>query len=165
MSKSKTTSAKPERRTLRFNSVDELLAEIDRIVSAEKAGTLRRTGNWSTGQIFGHLAAWIDYGYEGFPPGAHPPFFVRWVMKFWKKKIIRDGMPAGIRIPRTKDGTFGTEPYSADEGAARLRAALKRLSVGEPVKFHSPAMGPVSEAERIQVQLRHAELHLSYLHP
>lgn len=159
------SSRSVERRALRFNSIDELMRELDRIIAAENTGTLRRTGNWTTGQIFGHLAAWINYGYEGFPPGAHPPFFVRWIVKFLKNKIIHGGMRPGMRIPRTKDGTFGTEVLSTDEGASRLRAALMRLKDREPVKFHSPALGPLSDDDRIAVQLRHAELHLSYLHP
>ena len=62
-----------ERRRLRFNNVDELRAEIDRILTAERAGTLRRSGNWTTGRVFGHLATWINYGYEGFP--MRPPWF------------------------------------------------------------------------------------------
>lgn len=161
----RTSPDKPARRTLRFNSVDELLREMDRIIAAENAGTLRRTGNWTTGQIFGHLASWINYGYEGFPSGAHPPFFVRWIAKLLKNKIIHNGMRPGMRIPRTKDGTLGTEVFSTEEGALRLRSALLRLKNREPVKFHSPALGPLTDDERIALQLRHAELHLSFLHP
>jgi len=158
-------SARCEHRALRFDSIDDLLTEIDRIVAAERAGALRCTGNWTTGQIFGHLAAWIDYGYEGFPPGAHPPWFIRIVLRMMKKKFLRGPMPRGVRIPRAPDGTFGVEPLSTDEGARRLREALARLQRREPVKFHSPAFGPVTEDERISANLRHAELHLGYLHP
>ena len=41
------TSKVQDRRKLRFHSIDDLLADVDRIVAAEKAGTLRRTGNWT----------------------------------------------------------------------------------------------------------------------
>jgi hypothetical protein len=162
---SRTKVAISERRQLRFGTIDDLLKEIDRIIAAEKAGTLHRTGNWTTGQIFGHLAAWINFGYEGFPPGAHPPFFIRWFIKRKKAQYLRDGMRPGVRIPRSKDGTFGTEVMTTDEGASRLRAALMKLAKGEPARYHSPAFGAMPHDERIALQLRHAELHLSYLHP
>jgi hypothetical protein len=72
-------------------------------------------------------------------------------------------MPAGVRIPGTKDGTFGTEPLSTSEGADRLRRAFQRLLSDEPARYDSPAFGPMSHADRIQLNLRHAELHLSFL--
>ena len=152
------------RRTLRFNSLSDLEAEVERIVAADRLGLAHATGNWSIGQIFNHLACWINYGYQGFPPGAHAPWFVRFILRLTKAKILRDGMKPGVRIPRAPDGTFGTDAASIDEGADKLRAAISRLKNREPVKFHSPAFGPMSDDDRIQLQLRHAELHLSYVH-
>src|SRR5688572_10736600 len=93
------TGTVKDRRKLRFNTVDDALEEIDRIVQADKAGTLQQTGNWTAGQIFGHLAAWLMYAYEGFPIGP-PPFFIRWMLKMRKQRYLRDGLPAGVRIPR-----------------------------------------------------------------
>ena len=49
------------------------------------------------------------------------------------------------------------------EGAARLRKAVARLQAGEPARYDSPAFGPMNHEERIQLNLRHAELHLSFL--
>ena len=149
-------------RKLTFNSVDELLAEIDRIIAADRASALRRCGNWTAGQIFGHLAAWINYGWEGYP-GRTPPWFIRFILRRMKIKYLRDGMRRGVRIPRVKEGTFGLEPLSTEEGAQRLRQALARLKNREPVKFDSPAFGKMSDEERVRFQLRHAELHLGYL--
>src|SRR5262245_7231524 len=132
------TARVTEYRTLRFISIDELQREVARIVEAEQAGRLRRSGNWTTGQIFGHLASWVNYGYDGFPMKP-PPFFIRWIIKLQKKKYLRDGMPRGVRIPGTKDGTWGTDEVSTHEGAQKLREALERLKSGEPVRHHSPA--------------------------
>lgn len=157
------TAKVSDRRRPRFTTVDELLADVDRIVAAERAGTLRRTGNWTAGQVFGHLATWINYAYEGFP--FRPPWFIRWILRKKKAVYLRDGMPAGVRIPKVQNGTFGTEELSTDEGAARLRRALLRLKSGEPAKFESPAFGTMSQEERTALNLRHAELHLSFLHP
>jgi len=156
------TARNPDRRRLRLAAPDELRTEIDRIVAADKAGRLRRGGNWTAGQAFGHVAAWINYAYEGYP--IHPPFFIRWILQLRRAKYLRDGMPTGVRIPRVKDGTFGTELRSTDEGADRLRRALDRME-REPAKFDSPAFGKMPDADRIQFNLRHAELHLGFLHP
>lgn len=150
------------RRKLRFNSIDELMRDIDGIAAADQAGTLRHLGNWTPGQILGHVAAWINYGYEGFPLGP-PPWFVRIILRMRVKKYIRDGLPAGVRIPRTEHGTFGFEPCNTVNGADRLRRAFTRLQSDEPVKFDSPAFGPMSKEDRIVLNLRHAELHLSFL--
>lgn len=68
-----------QRRLLHFNSIDEIFAEMDRIIAADRAGTLRRAGNWTAGQAFGHLAAWIDYGYEGYP--MKTPWLVKVIAK------------------------------------------------------------------------------------
>lgn len=155
---------KAGRRALRFETIDDVLAEIDRIEAADRAGTLRTTGNWTVGQTFGHLAAWINYGYEGFPAGAHPPWFVRVILRrFVMPRALRRGVSPGMRIPRVDGGTFGIEPLSTEEGARRLREALARLKNREPVRYHSPAFGPMDDEQRIAFQLRHAELHLGFL--
>lgn len=49
------------RRMLRFESLDQVIADVDRLVEAERAGRLTRLGNWTLGQTLGHLAAWAEY--------------------------------------------------------------------------------------------------------
>jgi hypothetical protein len=153
-----------DRRPLRFNSIDDVLADVDRIVAADKAGKLRKTGNWTAGQAMGHIAAWTNYPYDGFPLGK-PPWFIRIILGMMKNKYLSKGMPAGVQIPKVEGGTFATEMISTDEGAARLRKALARLKSKEVAKFDSPAWGKMSDEERITLTLSHAELHLSFLHP
>lgn len=155
-----------DHRKLRFNTLDDLLAEVDRIVAADQAGRLRRTGNWTAGQIFGHLAAWMNYSYEGYPKGrARPPWFIRVYLRMRKKSYMRDGMPRGVKIPGVEGGTFATEPLSTQEGAQRLRSVIQRAKKGEPALHDSPAFGKMSEDDRITIQLRHAEAHLGFLKP
>ena len=153
---------KAKRRQLRYGSIDDLLADVDRIIKAEQEGALRCTGNWSAGQAFGHLAAWVNYGYEGFP-FAPPPFFIRWILRRKVRQYLRNGMPAGARIPGVKAGTYGIDELTTDEGADRLRTALARLKNKEPCQYESPGFGSMSLDERIALNLRHAELHLGFL--
>jgi hypothetical protein len=157
------TAKVQDRRKLRFQSIGDLVADLDRIVAAERAGTVRRTGNWTAGQAFGHLAAWINYAYEGFPMKV--PWLIRFLVRRKKATYLKEGMPAGVRIPRVPNGTFGTAVLGTEDGAAQLREALRRLQDREPAKFESPAFGPMSMEERIALNLRHAELHLSFFHP
>lgn len=98
------------RRILRFNTIDEAMDEAQCIVNAEKAGRLTRVGNWSTGQILGHLASWASYPYEGFPVGR-APWFVRAMVAMRKRKYLEQGLPAGVTIPGTEGGTYGVEKW------------------------------------------------------
>lgn len=147
-------------RTLNFSSVDDVLAEVERLVAADRAGALRTAGSWTLGQSFGHLANWIEYGYEGFP--FKVPWIMRIVLRMFLRGILRKKMKPGARIPGASAGTYGVEPMSTDEGARRFRAALDRLKRGEPARFDSPAFGKMSEADRLLLNLRHAELHLGF---
>ncbi len=155
-------TAKVKRRKLWFDSIDELLSELERIETADRTGKLRTAGNWSAGQILAHLSAWIEYGWEGYPIGS-PPFFIKWILVRMARRYLRKGMPAGVRIPRVEGGTKGQELMPTHEALSRLRKALSRLQSGEKALHDSPAFGPLSHEDRIQLNLRHAELHLSFL--
>lgn len=155
-------TSKVERRKLRFENLDQLLGEIDRIEQANRSGNLKVVGNWTLGQILSHVAAWIEYGYVGFPVKP-PPFFIRWILKFMKNKYLKSGMPSGVKIPGTKEGTFGQDDVPVDQAFDRLRNNIARLKSGEQAKFDSPAFGPMSHEDRIALNLRHAELHLGFV--
>lgn len=157
-------TAKADRRTLHFANINALLREVDRIAAADRAGKLRRTGNWTAGQALNHLATWIDYGYDGYPMGR-PPFFIRWLIQRKGRQYLRSGMDAGVRIPGVDGGTYAVEDVPTDEAADHLRRSLARLKSGEPCPHDSPILGPASHADRIALNLRHAELHLGFLHP
>ncbi len=158
------TGRQTGRRTLRFNTVDDALADIDAILAADAAGKLKTLGNWTAGQTLAHVAAWIEYGYDGFPIKP-PPFFIRWYLKLRVPKFLRDGLPAGVKIPGVPGGTVGTDEMPTAAAAERLRTALLRLKNGEPAQYPSPAFGDMSHEDRTQFNLRHAELHLSFLVP
>lgn len=149
------------RRKLRFESAVDLFAELDQIEAASQRGTLTTTGNWTAGQILSHLSAWIDYGYDGFPISP-PPLPVRWLLKWMLPRMLSGGMTAGVKIPGVKGGTTGVDDAATEDALARYRAAVSRM-LSEPAKYPSPAFGPLSEPDRIRLQLRHAELHLSFL--
>ena len=55
------------------------------------------------------------------------------------------------------------DPIPLAEGAEQLRKAMLRLQSNELARYDSPAFGVMSHAERIELNLRHAELHLGFL--
>lgn len=161
--KSEVNTRTASRRRLRFSSIDELLCEVDRIESSDRQGSLRTTGNWSPGQILSHIAAWIEYGYDGYPV-KQPIWPLRVLLRFLGKRMLKSGMPAAVRIPGVPQGTVGMDEARVPDATARLRKALQRMQSGEEARFHSPAFGPLSHEDRIQLNLRHAELHLGFIH-
>ena len=162
------TSTKPQvntkkvagRRNLRFNTVDDVLADVEALAAAERAGRLRTLGNWPLGLILGHLATWVGYAYDGVP--VTPPLLIRWIMTPMKNRFLHKAMPAGVHIPKAPGGTFGIEPLPLEEGLDRYRRALSRLKAEAPRRRH-PIFGELTHAEWIAGQLRHAELHLSFV--
>jgi hypothetical protein len=149
-------------RSLSFILLDELLHEVERCTAAEARGTLVCTGNWSLGTILGHLAAWIDYAYDGYP------FTVPWPMRLLgpllKGRMVRGPLRAGVRIPGIKGGTVATQPMETAQGEANLRRAIERLRALAPVR-PNPLLGPLTHAQWISLHCAHAALHLGYVHP
>src|SRR5262249_33635839 len=147
-----------DRRILRFESIDEMLAEADRLAEAERAGRLKRLGNWTLRQALGHRAVWGGYGYTG--PPLKTPFFIRWLLRLRKQKFLHQPMPAGVKIPGVKGGTLATEPMPLDEALPRLRRVMERFKTAPPTIPHN-LFGRLTHAEWKAMQLRHAEVHLA----
>ena len=155
---------KPPRRTLRFNTIDDALAEADRLVVAERAGRLTRAGNWSLGQTLGHLATWSEFAFNGYPTSIRPPAPIRWVLRRLKHRVLTKGMTPGVRLGRLPGGTVGLDDLPPDEALHRLRSAFQRLAASAP-PIENPVFGPLTHQEWIQLNLRHAELHLGHQVP
>jgi hypothetical protein len=150
------------RRPLRLGSLDEVLAEADRLAEAERGGRLRRLGNWTLGQALGHLAAWAEYSYTGAP--LKVPFFLKWILRLRKRYFLEGPLRAGVKIPWVKGGTLATDPLALEEAQGRLRRALGRLKSEAPTA-PNVIFGPLPHQEWVALHLRHAELHLGFFVP
>jgi hypothetical protein len=153
------TRSIPDRRPLRFATLDEALADAGRLAELDRGGRCRSVGNWTLGQTLGHLATWAEFSYTGAP--LSPPWFVKLLVRLRKKKFLYGAMPAGIKIPKVENGTLGTDPISTEEGLTRFHRAFTRLKSEAPAKPHL-LFGPLKHEEWIAGNLRHAELHLSF---
>ena len=152
---------KAERRSLRFGSLEDLDAELDRLERAHAAGTLTHTGNYAPGQALHHLARWMErYRTRDLPKGL--PLHMRIVGRLMRGRVFEKGFPAGLPGPEGKTQPEPDVPFQ--EGLAYLRRmheALRQDDFAQPNEF----LGPVSHADVITLHLRHAELHLGFLHP
>lgn len=159
----KDTSKVADRRRVHFATLADLRADLATLERA--AGTLRTTGNWTAGQNFSHLASFIEFAYEGYPPElSNPPWFIKAFLRLRKRAMLRGGLPAGVKIPGIRGGTVGADDAPAHVALARLRAALDRLERSAPTA-PNPVFGPLTHEEWITLHLRHAELHLGFVHP
>ena len=156
------SEAKPTRRTLHFTSIEQVIAEVQKLADADSKGTLRCTGNWTFGQNLDHLATWVDYAYDGAP--IKIPFFIRWAMKPMKNRMLNQPMKPGARIPWVPGGTLAIDVVSTPDGLAHFQKAFARLTQEVPTQ-PNPLLGPLTHAEWTSLHLRHAELHLSFLRP
>ena len=150
------------RRKLKFDSVEQVLADVDRLVDVERDGRLDHVGNWALGQALGHLASWAEYAYTGYP--MKPPFFIRWILRSRKQAFLHEPMRAGVKIPGIAGGTLATEPVPVDEAVGRYKRVMARLKSEAPSLVH-PIFGTLTHDEWIAINLRHAELHLGFQVP
>jgi hypothetical protein len=153
------TAKVSERRLLRFNSIDEAIAEADRLVGFERKGRLAQLGNWTLGQALNHIGGWAEFSYCQCP--LKTPWFIRLILWLQKRSFLYGRMPAGVKIPGVQNGTLVTELVSLDEGLGRFKHAFQRLKTEEPT-HPSPALGKLTHEEAIAINLRHAELHLGF---
>jgi hypothetical protein len=158
-----TNTRKAFRRDLAFDSLADLEAELDRVRTAHHAGSLRTSGNWTPGQILGHLAKWMGWYLDGKFPFEAPPL-IRFFGKLFKKKIVNALFKPGLKFT-PKAGDLGGDPeYSFEDGWDRLRAQLDRVRAGESLACDTPLVGRVTHDEGLRIHLNHAALHLSFLH-
>jgi Protein of unknown function (DUF1569) len=150
------------RRKLRFESIDQMMAEVDRLVEAEREGRLERLGNWTLGQTLGHLACWAEYAYSGTP--LKTPLLIKWILRLRKHEFLHEPMRAGVKIPSVEGGTLATEPMPLEVALDRLKRVMEKLKSQAPTIFHS-IFGQLSHDEWIAMNLRHGELHLGYQIP
>jgi hypothetical protein len=157
------TRAVADRRTLAFRTAQDLSDEVERIIAAAEQSRARTTGNWSVGQIFDHLAAWMEGSLDGFDFSM--PWPVRIGGRLLKRRMLTRPFPTGVRPPGGAAKLLPDAEVPLDQGAARIRAVLARIHRGEPMPHPSPLLGPLTQDEWIQLHLRHAESHLGFVHP
>ena len=158
------TTASIARRTLRFDTLAEAVRDAETLL----AKGYDKTGNWSLGQVCGHLANWMTYPIDGFPK---VPLVIRpllWMMKVMvgrrklKTYLADRSFPAGApTLPQS------VPPATAEdaEGVAKLKAAADRFTAHTGPIIPSPLFGAMTKETAEQLQRVHCAHHLSFLVP
>jgi hypothetical protein len=146
------------RRTVRYTSFEDVLADAERLVHA-RAET---TGNWSLDQILGHLAVAMEKSMDGLP--GRLPWYVRLIGRYViKRRVLKHGMKPGFKLPAEAEKWAVPAPGGdAHATLERLRRAVARLQ-SDPTRSPHPVFGPMPASEWDRLHLRHAEMHMSFV--
>lgn len=153
------TKCVPGRRTLHFQSFDEMLADAERLVASSDTKTL---GNWPLSQLLMHLAGAVHSSIDGLD--TRLPWYVRLLGRFIKRRVMRQGIKPGIQLPKAVVDKAFPKAESPQRALDELRAAIARTR-REPMTARHPVFGQLTHEEWTQFHLRHAELHLSFAVP
>ena len=148
------------RRTVHYDSLDNLLTEAEQL----SGGDVQMLGNWTVGQVFGHLANAMNASIDGFP--GKMPWPLRIIARLLMRKMLLQGpLRPGFRLPAHAEGKMVPPPEtSVEDGLAALRSAIDRQkSVTDRVPHL--ALGEISVDDWNRAHLRHAELHMSFVIP
>ena len=151
----------PERRELKFSSLDEVVEEVERLATAE----VRTTGNHSFPEIVRHLALTHDM-VTGKVKGPSPPWYVKLVIGLMKSRLMKDKpLAPGIKLPPNAEAFFWPDSeVSLADAIAHLKQSVENFKANGPLPKH-PIFGEVSAEKNLSMNLRHAALHLSFVHP
>lgn len=155
-----TTANGLERRTLHFDTIDDILTDVERLAAGEHT----TVGNWTFAQILEHLTGTINCSFDGFSFKA--PWPLRFLAgNFMKKGFLSKPMKSGYKLPKTGGRLIPQEDGGKLEAAlADFRAAIDRLKNNEPTQ-DNPVFGPMSPEDWDKLHKRHSELHLSFVRP
>lgn len=151
--------AKSERRTLRFESLDDILADAERAVTEG----YRTIAEWTLGQQLRHIAILMNASIDGFR--FNVPLPMQWFVRlFMKRRMLERGLPSGIKLKGDVRRMLYPHECTDQEGLDELRTAIHRLKT-ETQREPSPIFGPLDREQWRQFHCRHAELHLSFAIP
>lgn len=155
---------RPSRRILRFNSLDEVVTDVENL----RARGYEKAGNWNLAQAAGHLANWLGYPVNGFPkPGCVVGSILGLMRATVGKKLLRQILKSGSMRPGGQTMPESVPPATEDEAGAvaKLKEAVRRFKE-HPGEYHpSPLFGQLTRDEALELQLVHCAHHLSFLIP
>ena len=146
------------RRTLKFNSLDDILADLERL----NQGPVRNLGNWTPGQLLKHLTMPMVWCLDG--TSLRSPWHMRFFGWLIKNRILNSPMPAGFKMPADLAERMPPSETTWEDGLQTLRAVIARLKA-ESQRYPSPFLGELTRQQWDQLHCRHCELHLSFLIP
>jgi len=146
------------RRNVSYATYEEFLAEAEKF----SRGEAKTLGNWTPGQIYRHLAMTMNASIDGF--AFQFPVYFRLMGWLLRNKIMTGKMPPGFQVPPTGEASLIPGPTSAEDGLADLHRAVARLRK-DPKRVPHPVVGTINLEQWDRMHLKHAEMHMSFIHP
>lgn len=148
-----------ERRELSFNSLDEVVAEAERLAGGE----VRTTGNHTFAQILEHLARTHDMATGKIQP-PKMPWIMRMLMPLMRKRIFSGPVQPGIKLPAEAEAMFWPAEVDVQEALAHLKASVENYNTNGPLPVH-PIFGKATREQNDRLNCGHCAMHLSFVHP
>jgi Protein of unknown function (DUF1569) len=120
------------RRTLRFENLDDIIADVNRLAAAPNVRVL---GNWSFEQILWHLAKVMNDSIDGTT--------IRWttappqIPETIKRRVLNGSMRPGFKLPPEAAKELEPPPVSSADAIECFRAAVERQRTsrnGSPIR-------------------------------
>ncbi len=147
------------RRTLKFSSFDEVIADAEMLASSPNTRTL---GNWPVDRLLTHLATAINLSIDGMDVKA--PWLMRLMGPLIKRRVMKQGMPPGFNVPKDREAGAYPGGFTPHEAVDKLSAAVARTQ-REKMTARHPVFGPLTHEEWTLLHLHHAAMHLSFTVP
>jgi len=147
------------RRELHFTSLDEVVADAERLVASPNTKTL---GNWPLDRLIDHLATTMNGSIDG--TSFRAPWVIRLVAPLFKHRFLTKTMAPGFNLPKAAEAEFYPTASSSQDALQHLRRAVTRLQT-EKIAASHPLFRKLTREECVQLHLRHSELHLSFAIP
>jgi hypothetical protein len=121
----------PERRKLSFKSLDEAVADAERLA----LGEVRTTGQHSFGQILEHLARSIDMATGRVAPPPLP-VFMRIMLPFIRGMILKGPVKPGVKLPKASEAFFWRDgPVDVQEALAPQSRTTIQAGLFQFIRF------------------------------
>ncbi len=147
-----------DRRRLSFTSLDDILADVE----ALDGSAIRTTGNWTAAQIVQHVTDVITLSVDGF--GFKLALPLRVLGRLLRSQALTKPMRPGFNVPAAMRARLPSDQLPFEQAVASLRQAIGRTR-SERMTKASPFLGAMTHEQWEQLHCRHAEMHLSFVHP
>jgi len=149
-----------KRRSIHFQSMADILADVERLGAQPR----EHTGNWTPAQILTHLGALVEGSMDGFD--FKMPWLIRMFGRVIRNGSLRKPMSSGFKAPMPiRPESVAPDDPGWDVALPRFRSLLQRSMITGAMIRPSPLFGELTHDQWVQLHCRHAELHLSFIHP
>ncbi|MBS0260722.1 MAG: DUF1569 domain-containing protein [Planctomycetes bacterium] len=152
-------SAAVTRRDVYYTSLDDLLADVERLAQTKS----HTTGQWTFPQILDHLARSFNASLDGF--GFRAPWIARVLLApLLRNSFFTKTMKPGFKLPAGAEALAPDANLSLTEAVQKLTESVTRFR-STPQRAPHPFLGELAPREYDLLHMRHAELHMSYVIP